>query len=312
MIFLAYGEDKYRLDKFIASEKLKHNSDGQNLNIQIVNGSRPYHEIETAILSSPFLADKKLVIIDNFIKQSSNEAKEKIAHLLEKLPSDTELIFREDQKPDQRLSITKLFNKIAKIQNFETLKQNEIILWIERRVPELGGSISKQDSFLLFQKVGSDLQELENEIIKLITHNKTITKATIENLVDPGFFNTIFELMDHISNKNNKDAQKIMLRTLENEEGNELYILSMLSRQIRNLQIIKDLSDHKLNEQEVVSKTKLHPFVVKKTLMQTRNFKTDELIEYQKILLEAEIKIKTTGTNPSLLILNLTNKLSSK
>jgi DNA polymerase-3 subunit delta len=278
----------------------------------MISGSKPYHEIETAILSSPFLADKKLVIIDNFIKQSSNEAKEKIHHLLERLPSDTEIIFREDQKPDQRLSITKLFNKIAKSQNFETLKQNDIVLWIEKRVQELGGSISKQDSFFLFQKIGSDLQELENEIIKLITHNKAISKTTIENLVDPGFFNTIFELMDHISNKNNKEAQKIMLRTLENEEGNELYILSMLSRQIRNLQIIKDLSDHKLNEQEIVSKTKLHPFVVKKTLIQTRNFSTDELIGYQKRILEAEIKIKTTGTSPSLLVLNLTNKLSSK
>lgn len=312
MIFLAYGEDKYRLDKFIASEKLKHNSDGQNLNIQIIPGSKPYHEIESAILSSPFLADKKLVIIDNFIKQSSNETKEKFADLIARVPSDTELIFKEEQKPDQRLTITKLLNKVAKLQIFETLKQNDIILWIEKRVHELGGSITRQDAFLLFQKVGSDLQELESEIIKLTTFNKTITRTTIDNLVDPGFFNTIFELMDYISNKNNKDAQKIMLGTLENEDGNELYILSMLSRQIRNLQIIKDLSDHKLNEQEIVSKTKLHPFVVKKTLMQTRNFTTEELVEYQKLLLEVETKIKTTSTDPSLLVLSLTNKMSSK
>jgi DNA polymerase III delta subunit len=78
----------------------------------------------------------------------------------------------------------------------------------------------------------------------------------------------------------------------------------MLARQARNLLIIKDLSKDK-NEAEIVKITHLHPFVVKKSLSQVRNFDMSDLLAFHKTILDADLALKTSSTNPKLVLTKL-------
>ena len=74
----------------------------------------------------------------------------------------------------------------------------------------------------------------------------------------------------------------------------------MLVYQFRNLIKIKSLLKQGLPEQEIVSQTKLHPFIVQKSIGQCRNFNLENLKLIYKKLFDADLAIKTGKINPNL------------
>ena len=67
----------------------------------------------------------------------------------------------------------------------------------------------------------------------------------------------------------------------------------MIVRQIRLLIQIKELTNEKFGEKQIISKLKLHPFVVKKTISQSKYFNLKDLIKIFQNLLKIEIQLKT-------------------
>ncbi len=78
------------------------------------------------------------------------------------------------------------------------------------------------------------------------------------------------------------------------EKGDSaLYLLSMINFQFRNLLIIKDLIENNKPYNVILREAKLHPYVIKKSYLQTNKFTFQKLKKiYQKIF-EADIQIKT-------------------
>ena len=76
--------------------------------------------------------------------------------------------------------------------------------------------------------------------------------------------------------------------------GNDpYYLISLIAGQFRNLLSVKDLSERGITQAEIVKKTGLHPFVVRKTMNQIAKFKTEELKLQYRAVLDMEIKSKT-------------------
>ncbi len=84
------------------------------------------------------------------------------------------------------------------------------------------------------------------------------------------------------------------------EKGeNEIYLLTMFIRQFRNLLIIKDLLEKGISYYELPRKTGLHPFVVKKTWEQAKNFSLESLKRVYAKLLEVDLAIKKGKIEPA-------------
>jgi DNA polymerase III subunit delta len=147
---------------------------------------------------------------------------------------------------------------------------------------------------LLISKTGNDLWRLNNEINKLIAaaNGEIIDKDLISQLVKGDIEENIFALTDALVSKNNG----LSLRLLEEQLAaglSEEYILSMLQRQIKLMLEIKKLQTNNIiQERAIATALKVHPFVAKKNLQQSKNFSQLELEKYWWSLLELDFNNK--------------------
>ena len=303
MILLITGTDPYqkntRLNEIMKLGENLYDS----LNIKYVDEKTPFSDLYSEVFAMPFLSKKRLLIGKNILSSKNSAFLEKVSEILENVPQTTDLVFIEDDAPDQRKTLFKSIKTLGKIEIYNPLKQYEVLKWIKNTIKNMKGTIDEPSTQMLFLYCGNDLFRLENEISKLLNYDKNITRSAIENLVKPEFSNSIFELMDAISEKKAQKAVAILNQFFKNNE-NELYITSMLVRQIKNLLIIKSLKDKNLTETEIVKTLKLHPFVIKKTLFQCKNFSIDELKALHTKLLKLDLELKTNTLDPKLILTN--------
>ncbi len=298
MIIFFYGEDNYRLKQKIKALKKKFVSASLgDTNLVVLDGATiSYDEFIRQILAMPFLSKTRLVIVENIIKNNKKSAKgsalEKIPEALKKIPKSTVLVFAEDGVPDRR---TVLFKKLSKekMEEFKVLEPAGLSRWINREVENQGGSIDSAATSKLIEYVGPDLWRMENEIQKLISYDKKITSENVELLVQSQIQADIFRTIDAIANKNIKTAIFEFYKLLDTGT-NELMILTMIVYQYRNLLIVKDISEQgNTNQWAIVKKTKLHPFVVQKSLSLLNRYSMDDLKKIYRNLLDYDFRIKT-------------------
>jgi DNA polymerase-3 subunit delta len=143
---------------------------------------------------------------------------------------------------------------------------------------------------------------MENEIKKLVTYKNSITVADVKKIVTSEIETNIFNLVDALGQKNLKKAL-IEVKNMLKKGENEIYILSMIIYQMRNLILVKNIlvnnQQPTTNNQQLISrKLALHPFVVKKTLLQVKNFTLEKLKEIYQKLVDFDIAVKTGKIEP--------------
>lgn len=310
MILFFYGEDTYRLKQKVRALKQKYiDASLGDTNLAVLDGkTATYQEIVRQVLAFPFLAHSRLVIIENIIRDGKAEVRDKIVDFIKKIPDTTVLVFVEEGKPDKR---TSLFKKLAKekTQEVSPLDETNVKNWITEEVENRGGRIDRaaQEKLQLF--VGNDLWRLSNEIDKLITYNNNITAENVELLVRSQTESDVFALIDAIALKRKKQAFSELHRLLENG-ANELYVLSMIVYQFRNLLIVSDeVIRGARTHWDIVKAAKLHPFVAQKTLQVAKNYTFKDLTQIYGELMEFDVDIKTGKIAPQtaldLLVLKL-------
>lgn len=117
----------------------------------------------------------------------------------------------------------------------------------------------------MIEITGNESWALINEITKLASFgNEKIETSDVDKLVAKKIDLKIFDLIDAIAEKNRDKAVTILFRELKNGQD-PYYILSMINYQLRNLAIVGDLLNRNFTQPEIIKKTGLHPFVIKKT-----------------------------------------------
>ncbi len=298
MISLICGNDPYLIDQRL--ETLKSTYPKDRLNIITLPGESNLKLFEQEIKTLPFLSKKKLIIITELSKTKDKNIQKSLSALLEAVPAEIDLVFLEGEiKPQNWLY--KIVQEKGKIEIKRALKPYEVTGWITSIVKNKKGTIDREAAELLSLKIGNDLWRQENEINKLLTYDLHITKEHVSRIVEGDFLESIFSLMDAISEKNS-DRALGLIQEFGADPTNSGYLISMLSRQIRNLLSIKELSEKGLKEPEIATKLKLHPFVVKNTLKQSRNFSIEALLVFHQDLLEIDYQTKTSQVDPKTLL----------
>ncbi len=301
MIYLLFGPDKARLQNRIKKIKEEAGVTDDGINYREISADFDASAIISECSAMPFLAEKRVVLLRGLLASKNKELLTKIAEWLPAVPLETELVLVENEAPDQRLVITKTLHKVGKVELFANMTPVEAVRNIENQVAKAGGSIDKATATLLQMYLGTDSLRVNNEVNKLVAYDKKVTRENVELLVNAGYFNTIFDLTDAIATRNTKKALHNLEKILEGGES-EVYLVSMIAMQVRNLLIIQDLKSHGLSESEMVSRSKLHPFVVKKCLGQTRNFTEEQLVSMHKGLLDLDIALKSGVADPKTLL----------
>lgn len=307
MLIFLYGEDSYRsrqkLDEI--KEKAK-KADPSEMNIiTIEGGEAEFNQIKKAVLIAPFLSRTKLVILKNILFEGKKDLKENLISFLkeEKIPQSSHLVFWEGGLPDQKERLFKTLQKLSRFENFELLEGVKLNNWIEKEVERRKGKIERQAVFKLASFVGPNLHLLTREIEKLILYTKEagrpISALDIDRLVVAQLDTNIFDFIDALAAKNKKSALAILHDQMRMGTP-DVYLLSMITYQFRNMILISDLLSRRESQYQISKETKIHPYVVKKTISNVYRFNQKSLRRIYQKLHETDINLKRTTLDPKL------------
>ena len=321
MIILLYGPDTFRSRQKLKGLKNKfiNEVDKQGLNLAVLDGAKlDTAEFENAIATPPFLAKKRMVVIEDLISKNKGQKiqKEILETLSKNNLDDTIIIFWESKIGETKTKKSKtsarrsnlLLQRLKTekyVQEFKLLNPYETTRWVNEEIKKRKGKINSQAAAMLADFVGNDLWQLNSEIEKLLAYcnNKEIKVEDIQNLVKTKIDDDIFKLTDAVGQKNKKLALKLIADQFKNGLL-PTELLSRLNWQFRNLLLVKSFAEQNGDgypDNRLAYQTGLHPFVVKKTMAQARNHDLASLKKSYSQILAIEHKIKTSQVDPAVL-----------
>ena len=300
MIIFLYGPDTYRsrqkLNEIIEHYKKIHRS---GLNLRYFEaGNLNFQDFKNEVETISMFREKKLVVLKDIF--SNKDFQEEFLKQGEKFVNSANIILIYEKKEiDKKNSFLKFLKKNSESQEFELLEGQRLKNWVKKEFEKYQAQIDLKVIDELINFVGSNLWQMESEIKKLVNYKngQKIKREDVELLVRPKIETDIFKTIDAISEK--KKSRALMLLHQHLEKGDApLYLLAMINFQFRNLLEIKDLIEKNLPYYKIINKSKLHPFLVKKSYQQAQRFTLQQLKKiYQKIF-ETDLNIKTGKMEP--------------
>lgn len=325
MIIFLHGADSFRSRQKLNAliEQFKKQRDPGGNNVVKIDGTKlSIDELNSKIAPSSLLAEKRLLVIEDlFNHKEENIFKSLLTYLQksERAKNENVLIFYEGRELDskkygeKKLTATrkKFFDYLKKqkfSEQFNPLNNIQTANWIKDYISSQNIKINPTTINLIINLTSADLWVLHNELNKLINFvqaqkRNEITTYDVQQFIHGAIDDNIFALTDAISNKNK--ALFFMLLENQLEAGSSIQqILAMLIRQFKIILQIKELLIQSSTIQDITSQLKLHPYVVQKTIPQTRNFSLDYLKNILSQLVNIDYKTKT-GQADGLTSLNL-------
>jgi DNA polymerase-3 subunit delta len=293
MIIFLYGEDSYRIkekEKEIVINYREKNKSGFDL--RYFDFSKKDYSLREVFLDSSqesMFKEKKLYIVYNLFS-----VKEDFLKFIDKLQKSDNIFLIIEEKIDKKEKIFKdLVNKSSS-QEFLFLTGVKLKNWIKKEFEKFDKKIEEKELNLFLSSTNNDLWLLSNEIKKIanFSEGKKIEEKDIKTFLKENFKIDIFKTIDAIAEKRKKDAIKLIRNHLENGE-NSLYLLSMIIYQFRNILIVKDFLERKEEYNNILKKTKMHPFVLRKTYVQSLKFTLEEIKKIYNRLVIVDLEIKT-------------------
>jgi DNA polymerase-3 subunit delta len=262
-------------------------------------------------------SEKKLAIIENLFEAPAEVRERFIKYLeLSGLAKNAEcfLIIAQELRPNNerktkekyvlkdfnRKLFEKLTAKLISSEEFNPLSGAKLENWIKNEVAAQGGKIESPAIKKLAVYVGSDLWQMTNEIKKLTAfcgQNAPVQSQDIDNLVKSKIESDVFKTIDALAARQKVAAFKYLYRNLVQGES-EISLMGMLVYQFRNLVLVKNQTEQGVPVYGLEKKLKMHPFVLRKTFEQSKNFSYAALQKIYERLAYLDLAIKRGQIEP--------------
>jgi len=310
-VYLLYGDDRLSFSESI--EKLQ--SKLGDASISALNTNRfsatklDLAEFATICLSAPFLAERRLVILDDANRLGSKKTSlNPLLGILSDLPASTAVVLldhvdgnnaRAESNYQRKSSLYKWIKENKNIGWSRACfipKKGGFTLWVKQRCEALGGEIELAGAAQLSEHIHEDPLLADSELHKLldyVDYQRPINPDDVILLTPYVGEADIFEMVDAIGLGNKELAIDQFHQLLEKKDVR--LIFGMIIRQFRLLIEIRSVLDRKLDP---VQHLDMKPFVLKKLSQQARNFSMSHLFRIYRELYDMDTAIKTSQTNP--------------
>lgn len=286
MVYLLYGEDNYIKNEYL--KRIKKNFGELSLGINYIQiDENNIQNIISDIETPAFGYESKLIVAKNCaLLKKKNQIAEKLANYIkENTLEGIELVIIEEDI--DKTELYKQIEKIGTIKECKEQKMPELIKKVKSITNAYEVEIKENVAMYFIECVGTNMQEIINELRKLIEYKGkggNISKEDIDNLTVKKAESIIFDLTDSLGKKNIKQSIEVLHNLTYSKEPIQR-ILVMLYNHFKKLYIVK-LSEGK----NIVQNLKLKPnqtFLVSKYQNQANVFTKEEL----RSLIEEFIKI---------------------
>ena len=304
-IYLLYGEETFLLESALKSIIKNFGEKVKGINYILLDETN-VGEIISDIETPAFGYEKKLIIVKNaefFKKDLKKKNKKDITILKEKLNeyikenidtiNDTVvLVFIEENA--EKCELLETIDKLGVVCNFQMQKPFQLQQRLKSIVDAYKVNIDMSTLTYFIECCGTDMQELINEIRKLIEYagtGGTITKQDIDLLTIKKIESIIFDLTDSLGKKDTKKAIDVLRGLVQAKEPLQKILITLYNH-FKKLYLTKIAIG--LNK-DVASSLPLKPnqtFLVNKYKAQASYFKKDELKNILQSLCDLDYNYK--------------------
>jgi len=322
-IYLFHGEDELSSHEAVQGlvARMK-DSPMWECNVAFFDGDKlSLPDLAGTCRTSPFLADKRLVIVTNAISRLSEPGRsggrdqgssqeraprgskkavtDELLGLLPEVPEFCRLVFLEEQLIPEKDPILKAVRTMGGFVKEHRLDESRLAIWIRERARKIECKISSEAMEELGAAVGPSSRLLNSEMVKLATYceDRTIEAKDVRMLVSDARKANVFAMVDAMGLRQSEAALR-ELRKLLTEGDHPLRIMAMVVRQFRLLIQVKELSEAGLPPEEIAQRVGIFFRTVQGIQRQARNFSFQQLEAAYQRLLDFDVQVKTGAWGP--------------
>lgn len=266
-----------------------------------------YAEVELDLVSLPFFADEKIVILDHLLdlttakkRNLTDEDLKQFENYLENPSESTRLVIFAEGKLDSKRRLVKLLKRDAQIVEATTPKEQDLKRYFSSQAQELGLHFVGDSLDQLLLKSGYDFGELQKNLALLQAYKEDgqITLQDIEEVVPKSLQDNIFDLTQMIL-KRQIDQARNLVKDLRLQGEDEIKLIAILLGQFRMFSQVKIFSEEGQSESQIVaslselSGRKVNPYQVKFALRDSRRLSLSFLKQAMTTFIETDYAIKS-------------------
>ena len=266
-----------------------------------------YKDIELELLSLPFFADEKIVILDHFVDISTakkryltdDELKSFEEYLENPSPTSKLVIFAEG-KLDSKRRLVKILKRDAKVFEAIEPKEQELRAYFQKWAQEQGLTFDGKSFEQLLIKSSFQFSEIQKNLLFLQSYkaDSNITEEDIIQAIPKTLQDNIFDLTQLILAKKIDQARDLVKDlTLQGED--EIKLIAIMLGQFRLYTQVKILAETGQTESQMVSSLghylgrNPNPYQIKFALRDTRGLSLNFLQDSIRYLIQTDYQIKT-------------------
>ena len=295
-LYLLYGEETFLLETVLKKIKTNFGELVKGINYILLDESNVQNiisDIETPAFgysSNLFKKNKKTT------SEKNNELETKLANYIseniEILKESIVLVFIEETVENNKL--LEIIDKNGIVCNFEELKPMQISKRLKTICNAYKVNITDANLQLLIENCGTKMQDLINELRKLIEYagqGGTIDSSAIENLSVKQIDAIIFDLTDNLGKKDIKKAMDVLDGLIYNKEPIQKILITLYNH-FKKLYIVKLAEKYNRNLAESMNLKPNQMFLTTKYKKQASYFETEALRKILQELINLDLDYK--------------------
>lgn len=314
-LYLFYGNDSAGIEEALAGLQARL-GDPSSAEMNLTQLSGPplsLDEMRSAAFAMPFLAEKRLVIVEGISKAfGAAESREALFGLFEQIPESTgfvvveaSLLGEEDKrkkKPHWLKAWFETAGERAYTKRFALPEGGAMIPHLQAKAQQLGGELEGPAAAALAELIGSDTQAAIHEIEKLlayVNYARPISETDVQDCaLEIGEHGDYFGLLDALAAGPGPRALSL-LRRLQ-AERDSLSLFFNLVGQFRLLLQAREIVDSGGGKEQIAKALAIHPYRAQKLAAQCRRFEPETLRALYAKLADYDQQIKIGDLQPDL------------
>lgn len=302
MIYLLSGTDSFRKQERIRQICGDRQTTAPELLRVYLPSDTTLAELQNALSAQSLLPTHQVVVGDDLFNKGTAEMQQWLKHWLARSSTaEVTVILAESTSVS---AISKGLSPRADfvIEDYPPLTAREVKRWLDQRANSWQVKLSTAVAQELIANFGNDLWRLQQELDKLalfVGRDQTINQAVFNELVRPTWPDNLFRAIDALADKDFRAANLLLNMQLAGGTD-ETELLAMMAYQFRSMALVKALQPAKLSSDEMVAKTGLHPFVVKKSGQFAGAFSWPQLQRVFYLLQKVDRAIKQNQLPPKI------------
>ena len=291
--YLIYGDDNGLVENQVTEIINKLKIDKDNIVTYSLNNTSMEDIILEASMFSMFGTNKVIIVNDANCFKDKVDNIEVLEEYFDKYNHDNYLIFTLNGKPDTRKKVYKLIDKMGSVIAVKN-DRDYLYNFVNKYIIDNNYQMSSNNIIYFLSKVGSDINNIKNELDKLMIYkdnDHNILKEDIDEMVIVNIDDEIFALTDAVINGDTSNSMRLY-NFFINHNYEQVQIIALLGSQFHFLFQVKRLYNQGKYKDDIAKILEVHPYRVKLALGKIYSYSEELLLSYISKLADMDKNIK--------------------